>query len=66
MRAGRARESREYMTTIRVKKKQRRQRRRQKLHELRERLNETQSASERQRLIAKIRRISPYAPVPEA
>lgn len=53
------------MTTVRVKKKQLRRRRRQKLHELRQRLEETKSASERQRLIAKIRRISPYAPVPE-
>jgi hypothetical protein len=54
------------MTTTRVKKKQRRRRRRQKLYDLRQRIQETQSASERQRLIAKIRRISPYAPVPEA
>jgi hypothetical protein len=54
------------MTTVRVKKKQARGRRRKKLHELRQRLEETQSASERQRLMAKIRRISPYAPLPEA
>ena len=54
------------MTTTRVKKKQRRRRRRQKLHELRQQLEETKSASDRQRLIAKIRRVSQYAPVPEA
>lgn len=43
----------------------RRQRRKRKLRFLRRRLNETTDAQERRRLIAKIRRVSPQAPVPE-
>jgi len=48
-----------------VKKKRKRRQRRQKLRYLRRRLAETQDLSARQRLIAKIKRISPRAPVPE-
>jgi hypothetical protein len=43
----------------------RRQRRKRKLRYLRRRLAETTDVQERQRLIAKIHRISPRAPVPE-
>ena len=51
------------MATIRVKKKQRRGRRRRKLRELRQRIAEAKDGSERQRLIAKMHRISRDAPV---
>jgi indole-3-glycerol phosphate synthase len=44
---------------------QRRQRRRRKVRYLRERLEKTTAPAERQRLIAKIKKISPSAPVPE-
>ncbi len=43
----------------------RRQTRKRKLRYLRERLAQASSAAERQKLIAKIRRVSPTAPVPE-
>jgi hypothetical protein len=43
----------------------RRQRRHRKVRYLRERLERTSSASERRRLIAKIKIISPTAPVPD-
>jgi hypothetical protein len=43
----------------------RRQRRRRKVHALRARLAETSSPADRERLIAKIRKISPTAPVPD-
>jgi hypothetical protein len=43
----------------------RRQRRRRKIRYLRARLERTTSPQTRQRLIAKIRKISPTAPVPE-
>jgi len=43
----------------------RRQRRQRKVHDLRQRLEQTTNAQTRQRLIAKIRKISPTAPVPE-
>jgi hypothetical protein len=46
-----------------VKKKQRRGRRRRKLHELRQRIEEAKDGSERQRLIAKMHRVSRDAPV---
>ena len=49
-----------------VKNKHRRQRRRRKVHFLRQRLAEAKDLRERQKLIAKIRRISPRAPVPES
>jgi hypothetical protein len=48
-----------------VKKKRKRRQRRQKLHHLRHQIEETQDLSARQRLIEKIHRISPRAPVPE-
>jgi hypothetical protein len=48
-----------------VKKKRKRRQRRQKLRYLRQRFAETQDMSARQRLIEKIHRISPRAPVPE-
>jgi hypothetical protein len=43
----------------------RRQRRRLKVRDLKRRLVTATNAQERQRLIAKIRRIAPTAPVPE-
>lgn len=54
------------MTTAPVRKLRRRQRRKRKLRYLRRRLAEAKDADERWRLIAKIRRISPYAPVLDA
>jgi indole-3-glycerol phosphate synthase len=42
----------------------RRQRRRRKVRHLRDRLEETTNPRERARLIAKIQKISPSAPVP--
>lgn len=44
----------------------RRQRRRRKVRFLRKRLAETTNARERQRIIVKIKKISPTAPVPES
>ncbi len=43
----------------------RQQRRRNKVHDLRRRLETMTDLRERQRLIAKIKKISPNAPVPE-
>jgi len=43
----------------------RRQRRQRKVHYLRQRLAQTTNAQARQRLIAKIKKASPTAPVPE-
>lgn len=43
----------------------RRQRRRRKVHALRLRLTQTTNPQTRQRLIAKIHRLSPAAPVPD-
>jgi len=43
----------------------RRQRRQRKVHYLRQRLAQTTNAQTRQRLIAKIKKASPTAPVPE-
>lgn len=43
----------------------RRKNRKRKLRHLRQRLAQTKDATQRQRLIEKIRRISPTAPVPE-
>ena len=54
------------MRTNRDRKRIRRQVRRRKLRYLRERLSRTEDRATRQQLIAKIRRISPDAPVPEA
>jgi hypothetical protein len=46
-----------------VKKKQRRGRRRKKIRDLRQRIQDARDGSERQRLIAKMHRISRDAPV---
>jgi hypothetical protein len=43
----------------------RRQRRRRKVHFLRQRLEHTKDPQERERIIAKIQKIAPRAPVPE-
>jgi hypothetical protein len=48
-----------------VKKKRKRRQRRQKVHALRRRLAETRDLRERRRLVSKILRISPKAPVPD-
>jgi hypothetical protein len=53
------------VTTARKRKLDRRRRRQRKLHHLRRRLGETTDPNQRRQLIAKIRRISPQAPVPE-
>lgn len=42
----------------------RRQRRRRKVHYLRQRLEQASTPQERQRLIAKLKKIAPTAPVP--
>ena len=44
----------------------RRRHRKKKVRRLRARLEQTRDPQERQRLIAKIRRVSRYAPVPES
>jgi hypothetical protein len=44
---------------------QRRQRRQRKVHYLRQRLLQTTNPQQRQRLIAKIKKLSPTAPVPD-
>lgn len=54
------------MTTSPEKKKRKRRQRRAKLRSLRERLETTQSGRDRQRLIAKMRRVSPNVSVPDA
>ena len=54
------------MRTEHDRKQIRKQRRKRKVHKLRQRLEQTTDAAERKRLIEKIRRISPTAPVPEA
>jgi hypothetical protein len=51
------------VTTTRVKKKQRRRQRRKKIAYLRQRIADTQDESRRQRLIAKLYRVSKSAPV---
>jgi hypothetical protein len=53
------------MRTNRDRKRARKQARRRKLSYLRERLAKSKDPAERERLIAKIRRVSPTAPVPE-
>jgi hypothetical protein len=53
------------MTRARKRKVRRRRRRKRKLRYLRRRLAKTTDVQERRRLIDKIRRISPRAPVPE-
>jgi len=52
------------LANTRVKKKRKRRRRRQKLRHVRRRLAEMQDLTVRRRLIEKIRRISPRAPIP--
>jgi hypothetical protein len=54
------------MRTNKDRQRVRRQTRKRKLRYLRKRLEQTTEPAERQRLIAKIRRVSPIAPVPEA
>lgn len=53
------------MSCERHRELRRRRKRKQKLRRLRARLLETNDPKERERLIAKIRRISPRAPIPE-
>ena len=53
------------MRTNRDRNRARKQARRRKLHYLRERLAKSKDPAERQRLMAKIRRVSPTAPLPE-
>ncbi len=53
------------MSCERHREIRRRRRRRKKVRKLRARLEQATNASERARLIARIRRISPNAPVPE-
>ena len=53
------------MRTNRDRKRVRRQTRKRKVRELRKRLAQATDAAERKRLIEKIRRVSPTAPVPE-
>jgi hypothetical protein len=51
------------VTTTRVRKKQRRRERRKKIVYLRQRIADTHDESRRQRLIAKLHRVSRDAPV---
>jgi hypothetical protein len=53
------------MTRQRKRDIRRRQARQRKVRRLRGRLESTTDRNERQRLIAKIQKISPFAPVPE-
>jgi len=53
------------MRTARDRKRSRKQTRKRKLRYLRGRLGQTTNLAERQRLIEKMRRVSPTAPVPE-
>ncbi len=53
------------MAIERMKELRRRRHRRQKVRKLRAKLMATKDPSERQRIIEKIRRISPNAPIPE-
>lgn len=52
------------MSCERHRELRRRRKRKEKLRRLRARLLETKDPEERERLIAKIRRISPRAPIP--
>ncbi len=51
------------MRTQRDRDRVRKQRRKRKLRDLRQRLAQTTDQAEREKLIAKIRRISPKAPI---
>ncbi len=53
------------MRTEKQRQLERRRRRRRKLRYLRQRLAQTTDPAERERLIEKIRRVSPTAPIPE-
>ena len=53
------------MATERQKEVKRRRHRRRKIRKLRARLEQTSDAKQRAALIAKIKRVSPHAPVPE-
>ena len=53
------------MRTNRDRQRIRKQTRKRKLRDLRQRLAKATDPAERQRLIAKMRRISPTTPVPE-
>ena len=53
------------MRTEHDRKQIRKQRRKRKVHKLRQRLEQTTDPAERRRLIARMRRISPKAPLPE-
>ena len=53
------------MRTEHDRKQIRKQRRKRKVHQLRQRLEQTTDPAERKRLIEKIRRVSPTAPVPD-
>jgi hypothetical protein len=53
------------MRTEHDRKRRRKQARKRKLRYLRQRLAETSDPNERQRLIAKMKRVSRTAPVPE-
>jgi hypothetical protein len=53
------------MRTEHDRKRRRKQARKRKLRYLRQRLAETSDPTERQRLIAKMKRVSRTAPVPE-
>jgi len=54
------------LTSPRVKAKRQRRKRRKKLLKLRQKLEETHSVTDRRQIIAKIKRISLTAPVPES
>lgn len=54
------------MSSSPEKKKRKRRRRRTKLRDLRQRLEATESSRERQRLIARMKRVSRDVPVPDA
>jgi hypothetical protein len=56
----------DHLPNYKVKKVHRRRRRKRKLRYLRRRLAETTDSAQRQRLITKIRRISPHGLVPES
>ncbi len=53
------------MRTDKDRKRIRKQTRRRKIRHLRRRLEEATNPADRQRLIAKIKRVSPTAPVPD-
>ncbi len=53
------------MAIERRKELRRRRHRKQKIRKLRAKLMATRDASERQRIIEKIRKLSPTAPIPE-